>query len=876
MGRAIAAKYKHPLWVVHRRELVSQAPPEVEAVTIQGLVASGRRPDCDLLIWDEAHHVKAEEWGRVAEDYRHIPILGLTATPQRSDGKPLGDIFQSMVVAVQYSELLDRELIVPCRVVRPDRVLDGAAQEPVKIYQEYAPGTQCFAFAASVKAAEEMAHAFCDIGVSAACISAQTPKEQRDESMQAFREGRLQVLSNVNCLDEETEILTSRGWVGIDGDTQGVRVAQWELSTGKISFAEPTSVVCRKRGAEEGMVSLRSNRRHIRVTEAHRMAYRTLPKGTWKEAPARDLIGRNLEIPVSGIIQRDDTLSAIEQEVYRTDLQRAIATNACMLRKRNPGRYSLAESRVVAERRLIRRRSLRYKQPEELALAECAFIGMWMADGQLQKLRKGGVEYKLLQPKANAPICQWIKDKLQECGFDYVERWSKADGYTWSIPHGTGFGSQQREGVYRIEPFLTKKLIEPHWRLSTSQFESLLYGFWLGNGNHGRDGNGTNKNSYRVCSANKPLLDALQALACCHGFRTRIYYNGTTWVMSYRKTDHHCTSKAGATLEPETQWAPERVWCVSVPTGFIVTRRRGAVTIVGNCLTEGVNVPAAQTVLLAKNVSHVGAYMQIAGRVLRADEGKTHATLIDCFGVSHKRGFGFPTDDRTYSLDGVAMRSADKELKTCPQCRTVVHRSELTCSHCGYAFPKPPPTKREKELRIYNVELRMCYKGDETPEPAKRREWERISQFARSRDWSLSWAMKEWRKLFPQSGYPPTTESEQIKELARLMAHQQARGFKPGWVGFRFKDTFGEWPNARLKAHASVLSRQMGEAQRAELRCSDCGATARLQWQGSEKKHRTIRRTCKECGMIDFAKVNPQTTAAANLQPPWAQDDLPF
>ena len=57
------------------------------------------------MIVDEAHHVVAKTWKRLTEHYARALLLGLTATPQRADGKPLGDIFDSMVIGATVREL---------------------------------------------------------------------------------------------------------------------------------------------------------------------------------------------------------------------------------------------------------------------------------------------------------------------------------------------------------------------------------------------------------------------------------------------------------------------------------------------------------------------------------------------------------------------------------------------------------------------------------------------------------------------------------------------------------------------------------------------------------------------------------------------------
>ena len=58
------------------------------------LHARGERPPADFLILDEAHHGLARTVRELVDAYSSVPLLGLTATPQRGDGRPLGDLFE--------------------------------------------------------------------------------------------------------------------------------------------------------------------------------------------------------------------------------------------------------------------------------------------------------------------------------------------------------------------------------------------------------------------------------------------------------------------------------------------------------------------------------------------------------------------------------------------------------------------------------------------------------------------------------------------------------------------------------------------------------------------------------------------------------------
>lgn len=225
------------LFVVHRRELVKQTAKRfrlafgplqvgtvgggenpspyspIQVAMIQTLVERDpeRRPQADLVIWDECHHALADDWGGILDSYDHAHLVGLTATPQRLDGKPLGDVFRELVVAATYPELVKDGHLVQCRVYQPPEVPgSGLAQDPLKAWQRYAEGSQTFAFAANVPQAHELAARFNAAGIPSAVIEAGTPAAERDEHLRRFAHGYLRVLWNVYVLTEGTDIPAAR------------------------------------------------------------------------------------------------------------------------------------------------------------------------------------------------------------------------------------------------------------------------------------------------------------------------------------------------------------------------------------------------------------------------------------------------------------------------------------------------------------------------------------------------------------------------------------------------------------------------------------------------------------------------------------------
>lgn len=226
--RRAVAKGRRVLWLAHRAELVDQAvatltaqglivgarsassaaPPNpyafVQVATVQTLLARAERPPADLIVADEAHHYVADEWVTLLRDYPDAFVLGLTATPERSDGRGLGELFGGLVVGVTARELTELGALVPCEIMRPAEYLGSGeiAQHPVDAHAAHAGDRRTIVFARSVELAEEYTAAFKMRGVAAATISGEMPWAERSLYLGAFRRGDIRVLVNVFVLTE--------------------------------------------------------------------------------------------------------------------------------------------------------------------------------------------------------------------------------------------------------------------------------------------------------------------------------------------------------------------------------------------------------------------------------------------------------------------------------------------------------------------------------------------------------------------------------------------------------------------------------------------------------------------------------------------------
>lgn len=214
-----AAKLGRPVCIlVHRKELLLQASKTLHNLGIDhGLISPHFSPDntkliqiasvdtilirlkkhkykFGLIIFDEAHHCQqSNKWGRVYEQLgKQYPMLGVTATPVRGDGKGMGEhaggLFKVMVQGPSIVELMAMGMLVNPTVYtsleQPDytglkKNKDGDLNaedlalridkpkitgSAVKHYTEICPGAPAVAFCCNVKHATHVAEEFCAAG----------------------------------------------------------------------------------------------------------------------------------------------------------------------------------------------------------------------------------------------------------------------------------------------------------------------------------------------------------------------------------------------------------------------------------------------------------------------------------------------------------------------------------------------------------------------------------------------------------------------------------------------------------------------------------------------------------------------------------------
>lgn len=180
------------------------------------------------IIIDEAHHAAAATYRRIVDYFESPFLLGVTATPQRSDNTRLTDVFQEIVYYKSIQDLIEDGYLSPLigyRVKTNTDItkveiqngdynqsqLEDEINTPernahiVASYNNLAPSSKAIVFCAGVAHARELALSFAQsaqVGSAVRVIVGTTPPEERAEILRDFSTGVVKVLVNVGVLTE--------------------------------------------------------------------------------------------------------------------------------------------------------------------------------------------------------------------------------------------------------------------------------------------------------------------------------------------------------------------------------------------------------------------------------------------------------------------------------------------------------------------------------------------------------------------------------------------------------------------------------------------------------------------------------------------------
>lgn len=181
--------------------------------------------DFDYLIVDECHHAAANTYQKIFTYFHPKFILGLTATPERSDGEDMLELFQNVAHKMDLKTAVERGILVPIRCIRVKTNIDltdvringikynsqdlesklfipERNQLIVDTYLKYVNGKKTVIFCASVDHAAEIAKLLRDSGVKAEAVSGRDRMEVREKILKDYETGSTNVLCACDLLNE--------------------------------------------------------------------------------------------------------------------------------------------------------------------------------------------------------------------------------------------------------------------------------------------------------------------------------------------------------------------------------------------------------------------------------------------------------------------------------------------------------------------------------------------------------------------------------------------------------------------------------------------------------------------------------------------------
>lgn len=215
--------------------------------------------------------------------------------------------------------------------------------------------------------------------------------------------------------------------------------------------------------------------------------------------------------------------------------------------------------------------------------------------------------------------------------------------------------------------------------------------------------------------------------------------------------------------------------------------------------TEGYDCPRVKCCVLARPTKSLGLTIQMAGRILRpwvdAFGNTVEPIILDHAGCILEHGF--PTTDREFDLDDKPKRASKKNdapVKVCEECFAIVAAASPTCTVCGWEFPaKEKVAFEEAEGEL--VEVTKVSLDD------KKQRYAELLKEAERTGRKPGWAYYRYKEQFneePPKGVKPAAapkldaSDEEMKAAWEVLVEEcRDRGYKPAWVGVRFKAMFG-------------------------------------------------------------------------------------
>lgn len=208
------------------------APTYRGALALLGFLPTtmaGEEGEIEAVTWDDVKVMRAELDGWDAEAPKDRLLVGVTATPNRSDSVGLDCVFQAIAYDYDLRQAITDKWLVPIVpwVIETESSLDAVRTtagefnqkdlaEAVNVdarndlavaaWHEHAAGESTIAFTVDVAHAHALAETFRRTGVKAEALSGETPKDLRRDMLRRYTAGELTVVTNCMVLTEGTDL----------------------------------------------------------------------------------------------------------------------------------------------------------------------------------------------------------------------------------------------------------------------------------------------------------------------------------------------------------------------------------------------------------------------------------------------------------------------------------------------------------------------------------------------------------------------------------------------------------------------------------------------------------------------------------------------
>ena len=184
-----------------------------------------------MIVIDEAHHALAKTYKGMWDRFPKAKFLGLTATPCRLNGKGFTDLFDVLVQSWSVPEFISKGRLATYDFVSiksdgvTQRLIDSLQKRGAdgdyqnkemdmllnkkpsieRLYQsleEFGKDRKGIVYAINISHAQKITKLYQEHGVKAIAIDSKTPATERQQDIEAFKKGDIQVLVNVDIFSE--------------------------------------------------------------------------------------------------------------------------------------------------------------------------------------------------------------------------------------------------------------------------------------------------------------------------------------------------------------------------------------------------------------------------------------------------------------------------------------------------------------------------------------------------------------------------------------------------------------------------------------------------------------------------------------------------